>query len=61
MATASIYSGIAVRRLWAYIAEGRLRPIRPPGMRRVLVDRLDLDRLFEEWKTSPEAVQEAAR
>jgi hypothetical protein len=44
---ASRYSGIPVRRLWDYISAGRLRPIRLPGMRRVLLDRLDLDALLE--------------
>jgi hypothetical protein len=50
VAAAAVYSGIPERRLWAYLAEGRLRPIKMPGMRRVLVDRLDLDRLLEENK-----------
>jgi excisionase family DNA binding protein len=47
---AATYSGLPVRRLWAYIADGRLRAIRPPGCRRVLLDRFDLDRLLEGWK-----------
>src|SRR5262249_44251791 len=47
---ASAYSGIPVRRLWAYIREGRLQVIRPPGMRAVLLDRLDLDHLLEAHK-----------
>lgn len=47
---AATYSGLPVRRLWTYIADGLLRPIRPPGCRRVLVDRLDLDRLLDGWK-----------
>ena len=47
LALAAQYSGIPVRRLWTYIAEGRLRPIRPPGMRRVLLDRVDVDALLE--------------
>lgn len=50
---AAQYSGIPVRRLWAYIAQGRLRPIRPPGMRRVLLDRRDLDELLEASKEKP--------
>jgi len=50
LTVAAVYSGVPVRRLWAYIATGVLQPIRPPGCRRVLVDRLDLDRLLESWK-----------
>jgi excisionase family DNA binding protein len=47
---AARYSGIPARRLWAYIAEGRLRAIRLPGVRRVLLDRSDLDALLEASK-----------
>ena len=47
---AAAYSGLPVRRLWVYISSGVLQPIRPPGCRRVLIDRLDLDRLLETWK-----------
>lgn len=50
IAGAAAYLGLSVRRLWAYIAAGRLRPIRPPGARRVLLDRLDLDALLEAHK-----------
>jgi len=53
VASASAYSGLPVRRLWTLISEGVLRPIRPPGARAVLVDRLDLDRLLEDWKGGP--------
>lgn len=49
---ASAYSGIPARRLWALIAEGRLRAIRLPGMRRVLLDREDLDQLLDAHKAS---------
>lgn len=38
----------------ADIAEGRLCPIRPPGMRRVLLDRVDLDALLVGAKGAPE-------
>jgi hypothetical protein len=50
---AADYSGIPVRRLWQYLASGRLHAIRPPGCRRVLLDRRDLDRLLDEWKQAP--------
>lgn len=50
---AARYSGIPKRRLWEYIGTGRLPAIRPPGMRRVLLDRADLDALLAAWKTSP--------
>ena len=59
IAAAVAYSGIPARRLWAYLAEGRLRPIRLPGMRRVLLDRLDLDALLEAGKGAPDAGREA--
>jgi hypothetical protein len=39
-----------VRALWRYIGDGTLRPIRLPGCRRILLDRLDLDQLLEAHK-----------
>jgi len=50
---ASAYSGIPIRRLWHFIADGTIHPIRPPGVRRVLVDKLDLDELLISWKQLP--------
>jgi hypothetical protein len=50
MPAAARYSGIPIRRLWALIAGGQLCPIRLPGMRRLLLDRQDLDRLLEVHK-----------
>ena len=47
---AAAYSGVPVRGLWRFISAGMLHPIRPPGCRRVLVDRLELDGLLESWK-----------
>jgi excisionase family DNA binding protein len=47
---ATAYSGIPVRTLLRLIAAGRLRPIRVPGMGRLLLDRLDLDALLEASK-----------
>jgi excisionase family DNA binding protein len=41
-----------VRALWRFIADGTIRAIRPPGVRRVLVDRADLDELLTSWKRS---------
>jgi hypothetical protein len=41
------YSGVPVRGLWRLIAEGRLVPVRVPGVRRVLLLREDLDSLLE--------------
>jgi hypothetical protein len=54
---AAAYSGIPVRRLWALIAAGRLSEIRIPGMRRVLIDRGDLDRLLDAAKDGPKTVE----
>jgi hypothetical protein len=43
---AAAYSGIPVRRLWAFIAAGELQVVRLPGMRALLVLREDLDALL---------------
>jgi hypothetical protein len=58
---ASAYSGLPVRRLWALIADGLLRPIRPPGCRLVLVDRCDLDELLVRWKGGPADTDRSAQ
>jgi excisionase family DNA binding protein len=55
LTTASAYSGIPVRRLWALIAAGQLPVIRIPGMRAVLLDRDDLDALLKRHKQALEA------
>ncbi len=47
---ATAYSGIPVRTLLRLIEAGRLRPIRVPGMGRLLLDRHDLDALLEAAK-----------
>lgn len=47
MPAAASYSGVPVRGLWRLIAEGRLVPVRVPGVRRVLLLREDLDSLLE--------------
>src|SRR5262245_17763645 len=47
---AAEYTGLPVRRLWDYIGEGVLDPVRPPGCRRVLLLREDLERLLRAWQ-----------
>jgi excisionase family DNA binding protein len=44
------YSGISIWTLRDLIASGDLPAVRPPGLRRVWVDRKDLDRAIESWK-----------
>lgn len=64
----SVYSGISESTWRDYIAEGIIKPVRPPGsrlrkpggavetfakdhqLRKILVDRLDVDGLIEKWK-----------
>lgn len=58
---ASEYSGIPLRTLMRLIATGHLRPIRVPGMGRLLLDRLDLDALLERSKAGPPNAGEALR
>jgi len=62
---AAAYSGVPVRALWRFVADGRLMLIRLPDCRRVLLDRLDLDALLEAHKTaggtSPERRAAASR
>jgi hypothetical protein len=53
---AATYSGIPERALWRLISAGALRPIRLPGVRRLLLDRADLDRLLDAHKAPGEAV-----
>jgi len=47
---ASEYSGIPVRALWRFIAAGQLHPVKLPGVRRLIIDKCDLDRLNEEHR-----------
>jgi hypothetical protein len=54
---ASLYTCLSPRSIRELIAAGRLKRVVIPGengqeMRRVLIDRLDLDALIERWKTS---------
>jgi excisionase family DNA binding protein len=44
------YLGVSPYTIRNMIRDGRLCPVRMPGLARVLVDRLDLDQLIEAWK-----------
>ena len=47
---AGIYLGVSRRAVWRLVARGTLRAIRLPGLRKVLIDRLELERVIEEGK-----------
>ena len=47
---AEAYSGISIWTLRDLIAAGDLPVVRPPGLRRLWLDRKDLDRAIERWK-----------
>ena len=47
---AEIYSGISAWTLRDLIASGELPAVRPPRLRRVWIDRADLDRAIADWK-----------
>lgn len=47
---AEIYSGISAWTLRDLIASGDLPAVRPPRLRRVWIDRADLDKAIAEWK-----------
>ena len=47
---AELYSGISAWTLRDLIASGDLPAVRPPRLRRVWIDRADLDRAIAEWK-----------
>ena len=47
---AEVYSGISAWTLRDLIASGELPAVRPPRLRRVWIDRADLDRAIAEWK-----------
>ncbi len=44
------YSGISAWTLRDLIASGQLPAVRPPRLRRVWIDRADLDRAIADWK-----------
>jgi len=45
-----IYLGVSRRAVWRLVARGTLRAIRLPGLRKVLIDRLELECAIEEGK-----------
>jgi hypothetical protein len=47
---AEAYSGISAWTLRDLIASGDLPVVRPPRLRRVWIDRADLDRAITDWK-----------
>jgi hypothetical protein len=47
---AEIYSGISAWTLRDLIASGDLPAVRPPRLRRVWIDRADLDKAIGDWK-----------
>jgi excisionase family DNA binding protein len=47
---AEIYSGISAWTLRDLIASGELPAVRPPRLRRVWIDRADLDKAIATWK-----------
>ncbi len=47
---AEVYSGISAWTLRDLIASGELPAVRPPRLRRVWIDRTDLDRAIADWK-----------
>lgn len=50
MRAAEAYSGISAWTLRDLIASGDLPVVRPPRLRRVWIDRADLDKAIAEWK-----------
>lgn len=47
---AELYSGISAWTLRDLIASGDLPVVRPPRLRRVWIDRADLDKAIADWK-----------
>ena len=47
---AELYSGISAWTLRDLIASGELPAVRPPHLRRLWLDRADLDKAIAEWK-----------
>jgi excisionase family DNA binding protein len=43
--------GMSVWTLRDLVASGTLRAVQPPGVRRILLDRKDLERAIESWKS----------
>lgn len=42
--------GMSVWTLRDLVGSGSLRAVQPPGVRRILIDRKDLERAIEAWK-----------
>lgn len=42
--------GISAWTLRGLIGEGRIRTVQPPGVRRIWIDRRDLERAIQSWK-----------
>lgn len=51
VAAAAKLLGISVWTLRDLIASGKLRVVQPPGIRRIWIDRRDLDKAIEAWKS----------
>lgn len=47
---AEVYSGISMWTLRDLIASGDLPVVRPPRLRRIWIDRADLDKAIAQWK-----------
>ena len=47
---ASTELGVSVWTLRDLIGSGKLRAVQPPGIRRIWLDRRDLERAIEAWK-----------
>ena len=45
-----ILIGLSERQVWGLIREGRLRTVRPPGIRALRVARDDVDALVAQWR-----------
>lgn len=43
--------GVSVWTLRDLIASGKLRAVQPPGVRRIFLDRKDIERAIEAWKS----------
>lgn len=59
---ASLYTSLSPRSVRELVSAGRLKRVVIPGangqdLRRLLIDRLDLDALIERWKDGPEAAR----
>ena len=59
VADAARYLGVAEGTVRALVARGELQPVRPPSVRRagesgrrVLLDRVDLDAVVDQWKAT---------